>query len=94
MAQRKRLAVCDGGYLAMIPRFPAVILNEVRNDTGWEFEVGILHGSRTPIIMMDYAEADREPKVYTVYGQCYVEDHMYGEAVDWEEQDADVFELR
>jgi hypothetical protein len=94
VAQRKCLAVCEGGYLAMVPRFQAVILNRVRKDTGWKFEVGILHGSRTPVIMMDYAKADREPKVYRVFGQCYVEDHMYGEAVDWEEQDADVLKLR
>jgi hypothetical protein len=92
MTQHKRLAVCEGGYLAMIPRVCGVFLEGIREESGAEFEIAILHGSRTPVIMMD-AENDGKSKAYRVYGQCYVEDHMYGEALDWEEQDADVFEL-
>ncbi len=92
MTQRKRLAVCEGGYLAMVPRVCGVFLEGLREETGAEFEIAILHGSRTPVLVID-AESDGEPRAYRVYGQCYVEDHMYGEAVDWEEQDADVLEL-
>jgi hypothetical protein len=97
IAQRKRLVVCEGGYLAMIPRICAVMLDNLRRDTGSEFKVGILHGSRTPIVLLEAGDegvenTDGYPK-YTIYGQCYVEGHMYGEMVDWEERSGEILEL-
>jgi hypothetical protein len=97
VCQRKRLAVCEGGYLALIPRFCGFLLEHLRIDTGHEFKVGILHGSRSPIILL---EADVEGcqnlsdySKWMIYGQCYVEGHMYGEVVDWDEGDAEILEL-
>jgi hypothetical protein len=47
--------------------------------------VCILHGSKTPVILRQY---DEEENLFEVVGQCYWEDCMYGEAVDWKESEA------
>jgi hypothetical protein len=47
----------------------------------------ILHGSKVPVLLR------KSGKCYLVVGQCYFEGYMYGELVDWEENDADVFKL-
>jgi hypothetical protein len=97
ICQRKRLAVCEGGYLALIPRFCGFLLEHLRIDTGYEFKVGILHGSRSPIILLEVDDKGFEDlsaySRWMVYGQCYVEGHMYGEVVDWDEGDAEILEL-
>lgn len=49
-------------------------------------KISILHGARVPMILR---QIKGEPKKYQVVGECYVEGLMYGEAVDWEEKDAD-----
>jgi hypothetical protein len=49
----------------------------------------ILHGSSVPWILRPHAEAS----TYEVIGQCFVDGEMYGEAVDWSEDDADTFVL-
>lgn len=49
----------------------------------------ILHGSSVPLILRRCENA----KEYTVMGQCYYESWMYGEKVDWEEDEADEFVL-
>ncbi|KAF2436100.1 hypothetical protein EJ08DRAFT_645110 [Tothia fuscella] len=48
----------------------------------------VLHGSRTPIVLKLRSDGRYETK-----GQCYFEDAMYGETVDWEEDDGDEFVL-
>jgi hypothetical protein len=47
----------------------------------------ILHGSKVPVLLR------KSGKCCLVVGQCYFEGYMYGELVDWEEHDADVFKL-
>lgn len=47
----------------------------------------ILHGSKVPCILR------QQESHYQVIGQCYFEDWMYGELVDWEEDNTDLFEL-
>jgi hypothetical protein len=47
----------------------------------------VLHGSKVPIILRKHASQ------YTVIGQCYYEKWMYGDLVDWKENEADAFEL-
>lgn len=91
IAQAKRLVVCEGGYLALVPRMTGHVLDGFRKD-GLIFEIAILHGSKTPVILVRDYDGGRYPR-YTVFGQCYLEDHMYGEAVNWREEDGDVFEL-
>jgi len=49
--------------------------------------VFILHGSRVPVILR------RQRKGYSVVGQCYYEDWMYGDLVDWKEDEGDSFDL-
>jgi hypothetical protein len=49
--------------------------------------ITMLHGSTVPIVLR--RTGDR----YQVMGQCYVEGIMWGEAVDWGEDEGDVFTL-
>ncbi|MCJ1282213.1 hypothetical protein MMC26_001536 [Xylographa opegraphella] len=49
--------------------------------------VCILHGSRVPVLLRPRGDC------YEVVGQCYVHGIMEGEAVDWEEDEADLFTL-
>jgi hypothetical protein len=52
--------------------------------------VCILHGSKVPCILRKVREQER----YELVGQCYYEDWMYGDHVDWAEEDGDTFELQ
>jgi hypothetical protein len=79
--QRKRPAGCTGVKLALVPRM--CLFKE-------SCEIVILHGSKVPIVMVEMDEAANERQVV---GQCYVEGAMYGEAVDWEEEDGEVFRI-
>ena len=49
----------------------------------------IIHGSTVPLLLR---RCEKE-KEWTVVGQCYYESWMYGEKVDWEEDEADEFVL-
>ncbi|KAH6864733.1 heterokaryon incompatibility protein-domain-containing protein [Alternaria rosae] len=49
----------------------------------------IIHGSTVPLLLRQCENG----KEYTVVGQCYYESWMYGEKVDWEEDEADEFVL-
>ena len=84
MAQRKRLAICEGGHLALVPR---VCLYSQEPDAP-KFEIAVLHGSRTPIVVIEIPGLG-----WDVIGQAYVEGMMYGEAVTWKEEEADVLRL-
>jgi hypothetical protein len=50
--------------------------------------ITILHGSTTPVILRPYSDG-----TYLFITTCYFEDEMYGEAVTWEEEQADEFVL-
>jgi len=50
--------------------------------------ITILHGSRTPIVLRHRSDGK-----YEVKGQCYFEDSMHGQAVFWEEDEANEFVL-
>lgn len=50
----------------------------------------ILHGSSVPIVLRE----NEDGTTHTVIGQCYLEGVMYGEAVTWEEDEADTFLLK
>jgi hypothetical protein len=55
--------------------------------------VGVLHGSRTPVVVRRVVAGELEEVGYRVVGQCFVEGVMYGEAVTWREEEADTFVL-
>jgi len=55
-----------------------VLLNEL---------VCIIHGSNTPVVLR------RSEGNFVFVEQCYLEDAMHGEAVIWEEEEADTFIL-
>ncbi len=49
-----------------------------------------MHGSKTPVVLR---RDGNERLRYRVVGQCYWEGVMYGEAVDWELDEAGEFVL-
>lgn len=51
-----------------------------------EDEIAILHGARFPVLLR---RTTGKPQKYLVVGDCYVDGIMYGEAVDWNLEDAD-----
>lgn len=51
-----------------------------------EDEIAILHGARFPVLLRRTAG---KPQKYLVVGDCCIDGIMYGEAVDWEFEDAD-----
>lgn len=50
--------------------------------------LAIVHGSPIPLLLRRKTDG-----TFTVVGQCYLEDAMYGEAVTWNEDEADIFAL-
>jgi len=84
IVQQKRLAGCsgDGGPLGFVPRIC------IQKDD--RCEIAILHGSRVPVVIEEVGEGtDR----WKVIGQCYLEGAMYGELVDWGEEEGDLFTI-
>ncbi|KAF2649500.1 HET-domain-containing protein [Lophiostoma macrostomum CBS 122681] len=53
--------------------------------------VCILHGSRVPVILRP--ANDSSDTTYKVIGWCYLDNAMFGEAVNWEEEEAQEFVL-
>ncbi|KAI9744845.1 MAG: hypothetical protein M1818_001770 [Claussenomyces sp. TS43310] len=56
-------------------------------------QIAILHGSTTPVILRQAINNPGETPIYGVMGDCYLEDVMFGEAVDWKEDECDWFTL-
>jgi hypothetical protein len=50
--------------------------------------LAILHGLNAPLLL-----GNRGGGTYAMGGQCYLEDAMFGEAVTWEEDKADILPL-
>jgi hypothetical protein len=50
-------------------------------------KICILHGSKTPYVLRE------RNGIYYAMGQCYLEGVMFGEAVTWKEDEADVLKL-
>jgi hypothetical protein len=82
--QRKRLAGCpgDSGPLGLVPR--------ICMQKDGHCEIAILHGSKVPVVIEEVGEGTNRWKVI---GQCYLEDAMYGELVDWGEEEGDIFTI-
>ena len=73
VAQERRLVVGRNGKLGLVHN--SVVSGDL---------VVILHGCRTPVILTPRADGR-----YECRGQCYWEDSMHGQAVTWEEDDAE-----
>jgi hypothetical protein len=54
-------------------------------------QVAILHRSGTPVVLRAF---DSMKGYHDFMGCCYLEDAMFGEAMTWEEKDAQVFKLK
>lgn len=76
--QCKRIVYTENGKIGLAPQMAC--LNDV---------ICILHGSKTPIVLRRSLTGPD----WLVIGQCYLEDVMHGEAVTWQEDEADTFEL-
>jgi hypothetical protein len=75
----RRLALTSGKKVGLVP-----VQSEV------EDVICILHGSNVPVVLRQHKDGE----TYEVVGQCYLEGVMYGEAVTWDEEEADTFLLR
>jgi hypothetical protein len=78
MTWKRRIIVGASGKIGLVP-----------HTTRKQDIVVILHGSSVPVVLRK-----RYNGTYEVIGQCYFENSMYGEAVTWEEDDADTFVLQ
>jgi hypothetical protein len=77
VALERRLVMCDDGRLGLVHQ------SAQEGDL-----IAVLHGSRTPVVLQPRADGKFEIK-----GQCYFEDSMHGEAIFWDEDQADEFIL-
>jgi hypothetical protein len=77
--QARRLISTTNGRVGLVPE---------RAEKG--DAICILHGSHVPVSLRKNADGE----TYEVIGQCYLEGVMYGEAVTWEEDEADTFLLK
>jgi hypothetical protein len=77
---------CRGRRLALLEKY-WITLGPSRSRKG--DSICILHGSNVPWVLRPKQEAG----TYEVIGQCFVDGVMYGEAVDWLDEDADTFIL-
>jgi hypothetical protein len=73
VAQERRLVVGRNGKLGLVHY--SVVSGDL---------VVVLHGCRTPVILTPRADGR-----YECRGQCYWEDSMHGQAVTWEEDEAE-----
>jgi hypothetical protein len=55
-------------------------------------EVVIAHGSNTPLILRQIPNST-EHGYYTLVGECYLEDAMYGESCTWKEEEGDTLSI-
>jgi hypothetical protein len=78
--------VCKGRALAMLSNFWLALAPQQVQPGDC---ICVLHGSTVPWVLRP---TDEEGK-YEVVGQCFVDGIMYGEAVNWEEDEADTFVL-
>lgn len=78
VTQHKRVFISQSGKVGLASKF---------SQDG--DKICILHGSRAPVVLRDNGD-----NTYGSFGFCFLESAMLGEAVTWEEADADVLELR
>jgi hypothetical protein len=55
--------------------------------------LAILHGSKMPVLRNSSSPQIGDRDIFTLQGQAFVDGAMQGEAVKWEEEDADTFLL-
>ncbi|EFQ35351.1 heterokaryon incompatibility protein [Colletotrichum graminicola] len=84
MARGRKFATTERGRIGMVPWIGS---KEQSNEQKGSIIV-VLHGCCVPIVL-DHIGGNE----YKVVGECYIEGVMHGEAVDWEEEEADTFVL-
>ena len=55
-------------------------------------QISLLHGSTTPIVLRQ-SNQPGGTLIYTVVGDCYLENVMFGEAMTWKEDECNWFTL-
>ena len=78
--------VCKGRVLAMLSNFWLALAPQQVQPGDC---ICVLHGSTVPWALRPTNDEGK----YEVVGQCFVDGIMYGEAVNWEEDEADTFVL-
>ncbi|KAK2012064.1 heterokaryon incompatibility protein [Colletotrichum eremochloae] len=84
MARGRKFATTEKGRIGMVPWIGS---KENKRDQKGSMIV-VLHGCCVPIVLDPNGENE-----YKVVGECYVEGVMHGEAVYWEEREAETFIL-
>jgi hypothetical protein len=89
---REKMLVC---YRKRVFSSEASSLGLAPKDVKFGDLICIVHGSRVPIVLRKL-EGGKESgeQVYRLVGQCYLEGAMYGEKVNWAENQTDTFLLR
>ncbi|KAF3001245.1 hypothetical protein E8E13_003137 [Curvularia kusanoi] len=86
MGRGRRMAVTEGGRLCLIP----FIGSRGKDENTKGSPIVIVHGCTVPLVLECENEERRE---YTVVGEAYAEGIMHGEAVTWDEDEAEEFIL-
>lgn len=74
------------GRLSLVPMHGSQSVSETRRGS----PIVILHRCIVPVVL-DCVDEDRQE--YRVLGEAFAEDIMHGEAVDWEQDEAEDFTL-
>ncbi|KAK1978631.1 heterokaryon incompatibility protein [Colletotrichum cereale] len=84
MARGRKFVTTEKGRIGMVPWIGSKEKSKEQKGS----MIVVLHGCCVPI-MLDLIGGNE----YKVVGECYIEGVMHGEAVDWEEGEADTFTL-
>lgn len=82
----RRMAVTERGRLCLVP----FVDSRARNGETRGSLIVVLHGCIVPLVLNCEDEERRE---YKIVGEAYAKDIMHGEAVRWEENEAEEFVL-
>jgi hypothetical protein len=80
----RQLVFCSGRRIVNLEKNQIGLYPESCQDGDF---VCVLHGANLPIVLRKLADK------WELIGPCFVDGMMYGEAVDWREDDADIFTL-
>ncbi|GME45589.1 putative flavin-binding monooxygenase-like protein [Neofusicoccum parvum] len=86
MAMGRRFMRSEQGRTGLVPKLGTETPSGGKPGSA----IAVLHGCSVPVVL---EKQDGEENVYKLVGDCYVEGIMFGEAVEWEEKDADTLIL-
>jgi hypothetical protein len=86
MGRGRRFITTREGRLGLVP----FVGSYGRSENSDGSAIVVLHGCCVPVVLNP---VDREKNTWTVVGDCYIEQAMHGEVVNWEVQDVETFIL-